>query len=55
MPTGFNDADFCLRARALKYSMVMAASVELVHYETLSFEHHYADATDQEAADIALM
>ena len=55
LATGFNDVDFCLRARALKYSVVMAASVELIHYETLSFGHHYADVPDQEAADVALM
>ena len=39
----FNDVDFCLRARALNYSVVMAANVELIHHETLSFGHHYAD------------
>ena len=55
LPTGFNDVDFCLRARALKYSVVMAASVELVHHETLSFGHHYAGATDKEMADVASM
>jgi GT2 family glycosyltransferase len=55
LATGFNDVDFCLRARALKYSVVMAASVELIHHETLSFGHHYADIPDQEAADVALM
>ncbi len=55
LPTGFNDVDFCLRARVLKYSVVMAASIELVHHETLSFGHHYADATDQETADVAMM
>lgn len=55
LATGFNDVDFCLRVRALKYSVVMAASVELIHHETLSFGHHYADIPDQEAADVALM
>ena len=55
LPTGFNDVDFCLRVRALNYSVVMAASVELVHHETLSFGHHYANASELEAADIALM
>ena len=55
LPTGFNDVDFCLRARALKYSVVMAASIELVHHETLSFGHHYKDATDKELADVARM
>ncbi len=55
LPTGFNDVDFCLRARRQNYSVVMAASVELVHHETLSFGHHYAHATEQEAADITLM
>ena len=51
----FNDVDFCLRARALSYSVVMAASVELVHHETLTFGHHYADGSNQQMADIALM
>ena len=55
LPTAFNDVDFCLRARALKYSVVMAASIELVHHETLSFGHHYAHATEREAIDVALM
>jgi GT2 family glycosyltransferase len=55
LPTGFNDVDFCLRVRALRYSVVMAASVELVHHETLSFGHHYANANEREAADVALM
>ncbi len=55
LPTAFNDVDFCLRARDLKYSVVMAASVELIHHETLSFGNHYADIPDQEAADVALM
>ena len=45
LATAFNDVDFCLRTRALNYSVVMAASVELVHHETLTFGHHYADAT----------
>ena len=55
LPTAFNDVDFCLRVGALGCSVVLAASVELVHHETLSFGHHYADATEQEAADVALM
>ena len=54
-PSGFNDVDFCLRVRVLGYSVVMAASVELVHHETLSFGHHYAHAPEREAADVALM
>ena len=55
LPTAFNDVEFCLRARAMKYSIVMAACVELVHHETISFGHHYAHAAERERADVALM
>lgn len=51
LPTGFNDVDFCLRIRALGYSVIMAASVELVHHETISFGHHYAGNAAAELAD----
>lgn len=55
LPTGFNDVDFCLRVGAAGWSVVMAAPVELLHHETLSFGHHYAGATAREAADIRFM
>ena len=55
LPRAFNDVDFCLRAGALGYSIMMAASVELVHHETLSFGHHYAGDAEREQADVALM
>ena len=55
LPNGFNDVDFCLRARRLGHWVVFAASVELVHHETITFGHHYAAAREQEAADIRLM
>ena len=52
-PTAFNDVDFCLRVREQGYGIVFAASVELIHHETLTFGRHYnAEATDQEHADI---
>lgn len=55
LPAGFNDVDFCLRVRRLSYSVVFAASVELVHHETISFGHHYAHNRLQEAADVRIM
>ena len=55
LPSGFNDVDFCLRGRRLGHRIVFAASVELVHHETITFGHHYAAAREQEAADIRLM
>ena len=55
LPTAFNDVDFCLRARGLGYSVVFAASVELIHHETISFGHHYAHDREQETADVRLM
>ena len=55
LPTGFNDVDFCLKIRALGYSVIMAGSVELVHHETISFGHHYAGDAMAELADLQLM
>ena len=55
LASGFNDVDLCLRVRALGYSVVMAASVELVHHETISFGHHYAGDPAAELADVRLM
>ena len=55
LASGFNDVDLCLRVRALGYSVVMAASVELVHHETISFGHHYAGDAAAELADVRLM
>lgn len=55
LPTGFNDVDFCLRVRKLGYSVVFAASVELIHHETISFGHHYAQSPQQEIADVRIM
>jgi GT2 family glycosyltransferase len=52
-PTAFNDVDFCLRVREQGFGIVFAASVELIHHETLTFGRHYdAEATGQEHADI---
>lgn len=55
LPTGFNDVDFCLRVRKLGYSVVLAASIELIHHETISFGHHYAQSQHQEADDVRTM
>jgi hypothetical protein len=55
LPSGFNDVDFCLRIRALGYAVIMAASVELVHHETITFGHHYADNAEAERADAQTM
>ncbi len=55
LPSAFNDVDFCLRVRALGYSVIMAASVELVHHETISFGHHYAGDPGAELADMQLI
>jgi len=54
-PTGFNDVDFCLRVRKLGHSVVFAASVELIHHETISFGHHYAQSRQQEIVDVRIM
>ncbi len=52
-PTAFNDVDFCLRVREAGYGIVFAASVEMIHHETLTFGQHYsAETTAQEASDI---
>ncbi len=52
-PTAFNDVDFCLRVRAEGYGIVFAASVEMIHHETLTFGQHYsADKAAQETKDI---
>jgi GT2 family glycosyltransferase len=52
-PTAFNDVDFCLRVRAAGFGIVFAASVEMIHHETLTFGQHYSpEKTEQEATDI---
>jgi len=52
-PTAFNDVDFCLRVRAAGFGIVFAASVEMIHHETLTFGQHYSpEKTEQEARDI---
>lgn len=55
LPTAFNDVDFCLRARGQGHSVVFAASVELIHHETISFGHHYAHDREREMADVHVM
>ena len=54
-PTAFNDVDFCLRVRQIGYGVVLAASVELLHHETLSFGSHYKDDVAQELIDVRRM
>ncbi len=52
-PISFNDVDFCLRVRELGYGIVFAASVEMIHHETLTFGQHYSDEkSEQEKTDI---
>ncbi len=52
-PTAFNDVDFCLRVRQAGFGIVFAASVEMIHHETLTFGQHYSpEKTEQEATDI---
>jgi GT2 family glycosyltransferase len=52
-PTAFNDVDFCLRVGELGYGIVFAASVEMIHHETLTFGQHYSpEKADQEKSDI---
>lgn len=52
-PTAFNDIDFCLRVRESGSGIVFAASVEMIHHETLTFGQHYApEKAEQEADDI---
>jgi hypothetical protein len=55
LPTAFNDVDFCLRIRQIGHSVIMAASVELVHHETISFGHHYGHDAAAELADAQIM
>jgi GT2 family glycosyltransferase len=52
-PTAFNDVDFCLRVRAEGFGIVFAASVEMIHHETLTFGQHYSpEKAEQEEMDI---
>jgi GT2 family glycosyltransferase len=52
-PTAFNDVDFCLRVREQGHGIVFAASVEMIHHETLTFGQHYSDEkSEQEKSDI---
>ena len=53
---GFNDVDFCFRAREAGWRIILAAEVEMLHYESLTFGPHYADERkSQEAIDVARM
>jgi GT2 family glycosyltransferase len=52
-PTAFNDIDFCLRVRERGHGIVFAASVEMIHHETITFGQHYSPETsEQEDSDI---
>ena len=51
LPTAFNDVDFCLKVRRAGHGVVFAASVEMVHHETLTFGHHYSANRSQEYVD----
>jgi len=49
--SAFNDVDFCLRARACGYGVVLAADAQLIHAESISFGKHYG--LDDKARNIA--
>jgi GT2 family glycosyltransferase len=52
-PTAFNDIDFCLRVRERGHGIVFAASVEMIHHETITFGQHYSpEKAEQENSDI---
>jgi GT2 family glycosyltransferase len=40
----FNDVDYCLRARAFGWGVVLSARSPLIHHESLSFGSHYEGA-----------
>ncbi len=40
----FNDVDYCLRARAAGWGVVLSAKSPLIHHESLSYGSHYEDA-----------
>ena len=48
--SAFNDIDFCLRARAAGWGVVLAAEAELIHHESLTYGRHYADGEQARAA-----
>jgi len=55
-PIGFNDVDYCFRAREAGHRVVFAADAELIHFENFTFGQHYGEARrDQEMADVARM
>jgi GT2 family glycosyltransferase len=52
--TLFNDVDFCLRVRERGYGVVFAATVEMIHYETLTFAYEnnaFARSREQQDAE----
>ena len=54
--SAFNDVDFCLRIREAGHSVVLCATTQLIHYESLSFGRHYAVETeDREVEDVRRM
>ena len=54
--SAFNDIDFCLRARAAGWGVVLAAEAELIHHESLTYDRHYAaDEQARATADRASM
>jgi len=48
--SAFNDMDFCLRARAAGWGVVLAAEAELVHHESMTYGRHYAEGEQARAA-----
>jgi len=48
--SAFNDIDFCLRARAAGWGVVLAAEAELIHHESMTYGRHYAEGEQARAA-----
>ena len=54
--SAFNDVDFCLKIRKSGYAVVLVATTELLHYESLSFGSHYArDDSERQLQDVRRM
>jgi GT2 family glycosyltransferase len=53
-PSAFNDVDLCLKVRESGYAVILCATTELIHFESLSFGSHYTgdNADARQARDI---
>jgi GT2 family glycosyltransferase len=56
-PSAFNDVDLCLKVREFGYAVILCATTELIHFESLSFGSHYTgdNAVARQARDIRRM